>query len=304
MDGSLNTLDTAYGGQYVLSCSGGTIELTIAQAANPILYLTGTLSSDQYISYPPIGGRRIVIQGINLNGHALYVRGNNFNDQIGIYFFTSFGIPYPIIVTPSRVYWDYAGCPPGTVADMPTTFIHNGWLPCDGRYVSQAQHDLLYDIIGGTWGVSGGSFRVPDYRGTVTAMADQIGTVPPSGPYAQNEGNRGILNSWGVVTFAGEAYHTLSAAEMPSHTHGDYGHGHAASQDNHTHGYTEATNFALYGGTYPSTGAVSQSAANTGGASASGVYIGTGYANLAPAGSSGAHNNIQPTTCTMKIIKW
>jgi microcystin-dependent protein len=299
MDNSLNTLDAAYGGQLVLACTGGTLSLTVAQAANPVLYLTGTLSSDQYISYPPIGGRRVIIQGLNLNGHTLYVRGNNFNDATGIYFFTSFGIPYPIIVTPSRVYWDYGGCPPGTIANMATTFIHNGWLPCDGRYVSQAQHDLLYDLIGGTWGVSGGSFRVPDYRGTVTAMADNIGLVPASGPYGQNEGSRGILNGWGVVTFAGEANHTLALAEIPYHNHPDAGHAHGVYDPGHAHG-----GVVVPGGTY-SLGYAGWST-QAGGTAAAGTGIGieVGAANIQPAGGSGAHNNIQPTTCVMKIIKW
>lgn len=307
MDNSLNSLDAAYGGMLYLACSGGTVELTLAQAANPIIEFYGTLGSDQYISFPPIGGRRVIIQGLNLNGFTLYIRGNNFDDPTGIYFFTSFGIPYPIIVTPSRVYWDYGPLGPGTVTDFPVGFIHNGWLPCDGRWVSQAQHDLLYDIVGGTWGISGGSFKLPDYRGTVTAMADQIGTVPGSGPYAQNTGNRGVLNSWGMNTFAGEANHQISVAEMPGHNHpGSYnsGHGHAASQDPHTHTVNPGITGSGFGAAIGSNAAFGNQ--TTSGASANGVYVGTGYANIVVAaqGSWAAHNNIQPTTTTMKMIKW
>jgi len=307
MDNSLNTLDAAYGGLLGLSLSGGTLSLTTAQASNPIIEVYGTLSSDQYISFPPIAGRRVIIQALNLNGFTLYVRGNNFNDPTGIYFCVSFGIPYPIIVTPSRVYWDYGPAGPGTLAEMPTTFIHNGWLPCDGRYVSQAQHDLLFDIIGGTWGISGGSFKLPDYRGTVTAMADQIGTVPGSGPYGQNTGNRGILYSWGVTAFGGEATHQLQIAEMPGHDHGysQTPHSHDQISNPHSHGSSlmrfvgsggqlgvQASPFNVaYGNT--------DGAASTGGTDAFNANI-----SFTAQGGWGAHNNTQPTTTTMKMIRW
>jgi microcystin-dependent protein len=302
MNNSLNLLDTAYGSQYVLTCSGGDAVLTAAQAACPLLYLTGTLSSDQYIAYPPVAGRRIVLQGVNLNGFTLYMRGNNFNDQTGIYFCVSFGIPYPIIVTPWRVYWDYGSVGPGTVAEMPLTFIHNGWLPCDGRWVSQAQHDLLYDIIGGTWGISGAYFALPDYRGTVTAMADQIGPVPPSGPYSQNTGDRGILNGWGVSTFAGEANHQLQIAEMPAHDHGYSQSPHDHPDPGHAHtvpGVLIQPGLDMIPGQgWNQTGTASTSVSGTG--------IQPAYANInfTGQGGSGAHNNIQPTTCTMKMIRW
>jgi microcystin-dependent protein len=299
MDNSLNQLDTGYGGFLSLSCTGGSLSLTVAQASNPVIEVYGTLSSDQYISFPPIAGRRVIIQGINLNGFTLYVRGNNFNDPTGIYFFTSFGIPYPIIVTPSRVYWDYGPVGPGTIAEMPTTFIHNGWLPCDGRYVSQTQHDLLYDI-------SGAYFALPDYRGSVTAMADNIGAVPASGPYSVNEGSRGVLNGWGVVTFAGEANHQLQIAEMPGHNHpgsGDSGHAHGVYDPGHAHGGV-VTGLSVPG---PIAGGQGGNLAMGGTAAAgTGIGIEVGYANIVVAAQGGwaAHNNVQPTTCTMKMIRW
>jgi microcystin-dependent protein len=190
---------------------------------------------------------------------------------------------------------------------MPVGWIGNGWLPCDGRWVNQALHDLLYDVIGGTWGISGDAFKLPDLRGTVLAMADQVGTLPPSGAYAVNTGNRNILNGWGPTTFAGEANHQLSINEMPGHNHpgsGDSGHGHGASQDDHTHtiGGTATTpgyGFAAGAGANVGTG-------TTSGASARNVYINQGNANIYIGAQGGwwAHNNIQPTTCTIKMIKW
>jgi microcystin-dependent protein len=310
MDSSLTTLDTAYGGYLSLAVSGGTHQLTLAEASNPIIFLTGTLSSDQYVYFPPIAGRRIIMPSVNLNGFTIYVRGNNGQDTNGIYFWTGFGIPYGIVVLPWRVHWDYGQCSPGTIADFPTGWCGNGWIPCDGRWVFQSLHDILYDVVGGTWGVSGPYFKMPDYRGTVLAMADQIGTVPGQGPYAANAGNRGILYSWGVgVNAGGEATHQISVAEMPGHNHpgsGDSGHGHSASQDAHTHNVPNVGNGSALGPNIAPGNGWQFTNVTTSGASANGVYVGTGYANIVVAaqGSWVAHNNVQPTSTTMKMIKW
>jgi microcystin-dependent protein len=307
MDSSLTTLDTAYGGYLSLAVSGGTHQLTLAEAANPIILLSGTLSSDQYVYFPPVAGRRIIMPSVNLNGFTIYVRGNNGTDTNGVYFWTGFGIPYGIVVLPWRVHWDYGQCSPGTIADFPTGWCGNGWIPCDGRWVFQSLHDILYDVIGGTWGVSGPYFKMPDYRGTVLAMADQIGTVPGQGPYAVNEGSRGILNNWGVTTYAGESNHTLGWGEMPYHNHGvsDPGHAHGVADPGHVHGGV-VVGATPYGG--PFQGAISGGNFTYGNTSGAGTGIGIYGAgtnvSIQAAGGSGAHNNIQPTTCTMKMIKW
>lgn len=313
MDNSLRALDTAYGGMLTLSVTGGTTNLSTTQASNPVIYVTGTLSGNQVITFPnTVAGRRIILPGCVMGSFALFIRGGGGSDPIGVYFWNGFGIPYGIVVTPTRVYWDYSGSDVANIIDKPVGFAGNGFLPCDGRYVGMQQHDLLWDVIGGTYGVSGtyptGSFKLPDYRGVVLAMADQIGLVPGAGPFAQNTGNRGILNSWGINTFAGEANHTLSIAEMPSHNHPgtyDSGHGHTASQDAHTHTVGNAI-ITSGGGLTPGGAAFSLGNATTSGASANNVYIGTGAAQIVVAaqGGSGSHNNIQPTMTTMKLIKW
>jgi microcystin-dependent protein len=303
MNSSLRQLDTAYGGMLSLSVSGGTTVLTTAQASNPVINLTGTLSSNQVIAFPStVSGRRIIIPNVGMGNFALYVRGNNGNDGVGVFFWIGFGIPYGIVVTPGRVYWDYGAVDVGTIVDKPTGFAGNGWLPCDGRYVDQGQFDLLYDVIGGTWGISGGAFKLPDYRGTVTAMADQIGTVPGAGPYAINAGTRGILYGWGLTTFAGEANHVLSAAEMPSHNHTDSGHAHSVYDPGHQH---LVSNIALGGGVniQPGSG-FNQTGTVATDIRAANITVNAAAANITYAGGSGAHNNIQPTTCTMKMIKW
>ena len=300
MDASLNKLDTAYGGMLYLDVSSGSVNLTTAQASNPVIYITGTLHSNTVVGFPPtVAGRRIILPGCTMGSFYLWIRANNGSDGVGVYFWSGFGVPYGIVVTPNRVYWDYGSAGPGTIIDVPTGWPGNGYLPCDGRYVSMTQHDLLYDAIGGI--VSGGSFRLPDYRGSVLAMADQIGAIPAAGPYSANTGNRGVLNSWGIQTFAGQAQHTLLTNEMASHTHSDSGHGHpGSSQDAHQHGGVQQTGVGSY---YTFTGNPWFGPGVTDW-QAPAVHIATGYANISYAGGNAPHDNVQPTTTTMKMIKW
>lgn len=301
MDNSLRSLDAAYGGMLTLTVSGGTTVLTTAQASNPVIYVNGTLGSNQIIAFPStIAGRRIIIPACTLGNFALFVVGGGGADANGIYFWTQFAIPYGIVITPSRVYWDYGNCDPGIVVDRPSGWPGNGWLPCDGRYVSQTRHDLLYGVIGGTYGISGSTFKLPDFRGTVLAMADQIGAVPGTGPFSFNAGNRGILNSWGMNTFAGQSAHVLSTAEVPYHDHSYSQTPHNHPDPGHAHGGVLGEGSGWYSlGQYPP---IIQ-AVNTA-VAATGIQAANANINFVGVGGGGAHNNIQPTTTTMKMIKW
>ncbi len=78
------------------------------------------------------------------------------------------------------------------------------WMICDGRTLAISEYSTLYALIGITYGGDGvTNFNIPDLRGRV-----------PIG-----QGNMG-----GIPFFAGETTGlesvTLSAAELPAHTHG------------------------------------------------------------------------------------
>lgn len=294
MDASLNSIDAAVGQQATVTCTGGDIYLTQAQANCQIIYLVGSLTSAQYIAFPPTSaGRKIVIPNCAMNGFGVYIRGNNFNDPTGVYFINQFGIPYPVIVTPGRVYWDYGGCPPGTVASFPVSFLHPGWLCCDGGWYDTTLHDLLFDLMGYAYGGSGTGFAVPDYRGYSLVGSDNMG-----GP----AGNAGRFFNFGPNGITGEVNHTLQLAEMPYHSHGDYGHNHGLSDPGHAHG--GVLNQVGAGGWYSLGSYPPEIAGGSTAGSGTGITIGVGYANLAPSGSSGAHNNVQPSRTVNKYIRW
>ena len=131
-------------------------------------------------------------------------------------------------------------------------------LYCDGAAYATTDYPALFGVVGYTFGGSGASFRVPDLRSTVPIGAG--GTV---------HGNPVSVGSVG-----GEQSHTLTTAEMPSHTHTDTG---------HTHGYEGAVSVPDLAGEIPTP--VGQAVPLT---------TAPGFASLANTGGSAAHENMQP----------
>ncbi|MCT1398247.1 tail fiber protein [Paenibacillus sp. p3-SID867] len=78
-------------------------------------------------------------------------------------------------------------------------FAPDGWAFCDGQLLPIAQNTALFSLLGTTYGGNGTThFALPDLRGRV---AVHRGTDFPIGENG------------------GEEFHTLSDAELPSHTH-------------------------------------------------------------------------------------
>lgn len=76
----------------------------------------------------------------------------------------------------------------------------SGWLLCDGSAVSRTTYSALYDAIGTTYGSGDGSttFNLPNMSGRVPV---------------------GVSSSYKLGATGGEATHTLTVHEMPSHSH-------------------------------------------------------------------------------------
>jgi microcystin-dependent protein len=94
--------------------------------------------------------------------------------------------------------------------DTKTSFVnddHMGWLRCDGRSLDKTTYNLLFQVIGYTFGGSGANFNLPDPRGRV------MGSV---GPVTDVNGHTA---SYVPGHSVGELDHQLTVGEMPAHNH-------------------------------------------------------------------------------------
>jgi microcystin-dependent protein len=219
-----------------------------------------------------------------------------------------------------------AALPAGTIIPSARSGPSSGFIFCDGSQVSRSVFAALYAAIGTVYGPGDGAstFNVPDLRGRAPIGAG-------AGPGLTNRGLGGV---------GGEENHTLSAAEMPYHSHTivDNGHSHTVNEPYHSHSISQTphahgindpshahqaeqivsgTQF-LYvnnGGAMP-IGQLTQPAftgISIQGANANvsvvqtkiGVTIAGAYASVYnnPAGSSAAHNNMQPFIAINYFIK-
>jgi microcystin-dependent protein len=84
------------------------------------------------------------------------------------------------------------------------TYAPQGWLPCDGRSLPISDNEILYSIIGETYGSAGaGQFNIPN----------MIERLPIGAGQGTGLSNYTIAETGGAVTV------TLTQAEVPSHGH-------------------------------------------------------------------------------------
>jgi len=193
--------------------------------------------------------------------------------------------------------------PVGVLAPYAGAIAPAGWLLCDGSAVARSIYVNLFLAIGTAYGAGDGSttFNVPDLRGRIAAGRDDMG-----GPAA---GRLALGPALGAA--GGAQSHTLVAAELAAHTHSASAatvadHGHPVQYVNVEDDDPDST--GLTGGIFiTSSDNVTKPAwAGVPGA-ASYRQIGGGGAHghtvtVASAGSSGAHNNLQPTIIANYII--
>lgn len=95
--------------------------------------------------------------------------------------------------------------PIGTIAAFGGTTAPPGWRFCNGSTVSRSTYSALHAVIGNLYGAGDGAttFNLPDLQGRVP-----VGSGPGVGLTPRVAGEK-----------LGEESHTLTTAEMPSHTH-------------------------------------------------------------------------------------
>ena len=92
----------------------------------------------------------------------------------------------------------------GQIVSFAGDFAPRGWALCDGQLLAISANTALFSILGTTYGGDGRTtFALPDLRGRAAIH-------PGTGPGLSNIklGQKG-----------GSEYHTLTTAEMPSHSH-------------------------------------------------------------------------------------
>jgi microcystin-dependent protein len=92
----------------------------------------------------------------------------------------------------------------GEIRAVAFGFTPTGWTPCIGQVLPWRQHTALFSVIGTFYGGDGNvTFALPDLRGAVAIGAGQ-------GPG---------LSNYALGASGGQAAVTLTADNLPAHTH-------------------------------------------------------------------------------------
>lgn len=126
--------------------------------------------------------------------------------------------------------WHRIGTPAGAAMPLFSATIPAGWLLMDGRSLVKATYPDLAAALGAAYSIDATNFALPDMRGRVSAGLDNMGGT--------DAGRVGAANAMGTADGAEQV--TLSAAQMPSHTHAGTSGGQSADHSHagpvHNHG--------------------------------------------------------------------
>jgi microcystin-dependent protein len=150
----------------------------------------------------------------------------------------------------------------GEIRVLGFQFTPRGWAGCDGQLLSIAQNSALFSLLGTTYGGDGRTtFALPDLRGRT--------------PIHQGQGQG--LSPYSMGQNGGSESHTLTANEMPQHSHA-----------------LAATNAGGNQQSPQGTFIATDAAGNTAGFSSSAPTVAMHPASITATGGSQPHNNLQP----------
>ena len=160
----------------------------------------------------------------------------------------------------------------GEIRMFGANFPPYGWLLCQGQRLPMSDYEMLFNLIGTTYGGDGVStFQLPDLRGRVPIHT------------GNQQGNIYVLGQTGGVESV-----TLTRSQLPSHSHNLMGSVNDASTN---------SPFNAVPGSIPTR-------ANAQAYGARQPYGTIDPGIIQPAGGSQAHTNIQPYVCINFIISY
>lgn len=185
-----------------------------------------------------------------------------------------------------------------TTGDTKMSFVntdHLGWLLCDGREMDKTADNLLFQVIGITFGGSGNKFNLPNPAGRVMGT---VGTVTDANTPA-------IVRTYAKGDSVGELEHKLTVPEMPAHNHNKAtpSPGANTTADGTTSSYSH-NHGGVTGTTSSSTGSVKvleagfglgTDVATSSGEHSHTISNDTHSHTISSNGGDQYHNNIQPT---------
>lgn len=181
--------------------------------------------------------------------------------------------------------------PAGSIMAWGALTAPTNWLLCDGSVVLKSAWPSLYAAIGNQYATGGETelqFRLPNLKGRVAVGRDA----------SQTE-----FDTLGET--GGAKTHTLTSAQIPSHTHTFSATTNTTGNHYHSIGFTDST---IPGWSYTSNNGAYDPGPNTSqyggwGTNYAGDHSHTVSGTTASAGSDGAHNNLQPYIVLNYIIK-
>jgi microcystin-dependent protein len=154
----------------------------------------------------------------------------------------------------------------GEVRMVGFNFAPVGWFLCDGQLLSISQNEVLFNLIGTIYGGDGQStFALPNLQGRI--------------PIHQGTSDQG---TWVMGQSSGTETVTLSANEMPEHSHLLSANSGAGTQSSPSGGVWAESSLNQFSG-----GSATEQMAAT---------------SLGSSGSSQSHDNMPPYTCINFVI--